>query len=144
MNGNLFPSLSSHISFCFSINYAIFIMVSERGDDKAKEVTPKTSDEGGEETEVLPGCIDMLPDTFMSPNSSVMATRGSGTFGLIWKKDLDREPKCVYRGCTYNMSKQLVDMKEKEQLYDFLMGLDDEFVAVKSQILSSKRTPSLD
>nr|GLL46536.1 uncharacterized protein LOC109192306 [Ipomoea trifida] len=110
-------------------------MVSERGDDKAKEVTPKTSDEGGEETEVLYGCVDvmslifytlqMLSDTFMSLNSSVMATRGSG-------------------GCTYNMSKQLVDMKEKEQLYDFLMGLDDEFAAVKSQILSSKRTPSLD
>nr|GLL46545.1 uncharacterized protein LOC109163537 [Ipomoea trifida] len=65
MNGNLFPSLSSHISFCFSINYAIFIMVSERGDDKAKEVTPKTSDEGGEETEVLPGCIDVMSPYFL-------------------------------------------------------------------------------
>nr|GMC62960.1 Integrase, catalytic core [Ipomoea batatas] len=52
-------------------------------------------------------------------------------------------PKCVCRGCTCNISKQLVDMKEKEQLYDFLMGLDDEFADVKSQILSSKPTPSI-
>ncbi|XP_031127698.1 uncharacterized protein LOC116029795 [Ipomoea triloba] len=52
-------------------------------------------------------------------------------------------PKCVCRGCTCNISKQLVEMKEKEQLYDFFMGLDDEFAAVKSQILSSKPTPSI-
>nr|GLL24338.1 uncharacterized protein LOC109166102 [Ipomoea trifida] len=52
-------------------------------------------------------------------------------------------PKCVCSGCTCNISKQMADMKEKEQLYDFLMGLDEEFTAVKSQILCSKPTPSL-
>ncbi|XP_019198424.1 PREDICTED: uncharacterized protein LOC109192306 [Ipomoea nil] len=52
-------------------------------------------------------------------------------------------PRCVCNGCTCNISKQLADMKENEQLYDFLMGLDEEFNVVKSQILSSKPTPSL-
>nr|GMC49225.1 retrovirus-related Pol polyprotein from transposon TNT 1-94 [Ipomoea batatas] len=52
-------------------------------------------------------------------------------------------PKCVCSGCTCNISKQMADMKEKEQLYDFLMGLDEEFTAVKSHILCSKPTPSL-
>ncbi|XP_019170537.1 PREDICTED: uncharacterized protein LOC109166102 [Ipomoea nil] len=52
-------------------------------------------------------------------------------------------PRCVCSGCTCNISKQLVDMKEKEQLYDFLMGLGEEFSTVKSQILSAKPTPSL-
>nr|GMD15983.1 Integrase, catalytic core [Ipomoea batatas] len=52
-------------------------------------------------------------------------------------------PRCVCSGCTCNISKQLVHMKEKEQLYDFLMGLGEEFSTVKSQILSAKPTPSL-
>ncbi|OMO64840.1 Integrase, catalytic core [Corchorus capsularis] len=52
-------------------------------------------------------------------------------------------PKCVCNGCKCNISKQLVDMREKEQLYDFLMGLDDEFGIVKTQILSTKPTPGL-
>ncbi|OMO87137.1 Integrase, catalytic core [Corchorus capsularis] len=51
--------------------------------------------------------------------------------------------KCVCNGCKCNISKQLVDMREKEQLYDFLMGLDDEFGIVKTQILSTKPTPGL-
>ncbi|OMO87828.1 Integrase, catalytic core [Corchorus capsularis] len=52
-------------------------------------------------------------------------------------------PKCVCNGCKCNISKQLVDMREKEQLYDFLMGLDDEFGIVKTQILSTKPTLGL-
>ncbi|KAL0303365.1 UNVERIFIED_CONTAM: hypothetical protein Sradi_6204600 [Sesamum radiatum] len=34
-------------------------------------------------------------------------------------------------------------MRERDQLYDFLMGLDDSFGTVKTQILSTKPTPSL-
>lgn len=52
-------------------------------------------------------------------------------------------PRCVYSGCSCNISKQLVDKKEKEQLYGFLMGLGEEFSTVKSQILSAKPTLSL-
>ncbi|XP_019167830.1 PREDICTED: uncharacterized protein LOC109163537 [Ipomoea nil] len=53
-------------------------MASESGYDKAKDVTPKTSDESGEETEktqrgkmaskateVLPGCIDVMSPYFL-------------------------------------------------------------------------------
>nr|GLL46558.1 uncharacterized protein LOC109192306 [Ipomoea trifida] len=115
-------------------------MVSKRGDEKAKEVTPKTSDEGGEETEVLPGCIDGSASRAFEITQAVVLPRQENapvsTYYMMMA--ISPQPKCVYRGCTYNMSKQLVDMKEKEQLYDFLMGLDDEFAAVKSQILSSK------
>ena len=36
-----------------------------------------------------------------------------------------------------------MEMRERDQLYDFLMGLDDTFGTVKTQILSTKSTPSL-
>ncbi|CAM8942689.1 unnamed protein product [Rhodiola kirilowii] len=39
--------------------------------------------------------------------------------------------------------RQLSEIREKDQLYDFLMGLDDVFATVKTQILSMKPTPSL-
>lgn len=34
------------------------------------------------------------------------------------------------------VQKQLEQMQERDQLYDFLMGLDDVFSTVKTQILS--------
>nr|GLL33741.1 uncharacterized protein LOC109163537 [Ipomoea trifida] len=247
-------------------------MASEPGYDKAKEVTPKTSDESGEErekaqhskvasnaTEVLPGCIDVMSPYFLhasdapghiyvteilrdgnygewvndmrdalfaknkmgfvdgslstpTPDSPYLqqwmrcnamvkgwlksamdrdmrnSIRYANTARDIWV-DLEERfgkgsaprafeirravvllrqekasissyytklkslwdemmaisplPKCVCSGCTCNISKQMADMKEKEQLYDFLMGLDEEFTAVKSQILCSKPMSSL-
>ncbi|XP_071708523.1 uncharacterized protein [Rutidosis leptorrhynchoides] len=35
-------------------------------------------------------------------------------------------PKCICGLCTCNVGKNSVELKEKERLYDFLMGLDDQ------------------
>nr|GLL21846.1 uncharacterized protein LOC109166102 [Ipomoea trifida] len=63
----------------------------------------------------------------------------------LWDEMMDilPLPRCVCSGCTCNISKQLVNMKEKEQLYEFLTGLGEEFSTVKSQIHSAKPTPNL-
>lgn len=47
-------------------------------------------------------------------------------------------PTCTCRGCRCGISKEIEGLLEKERLYDFLMGLNDEYGAVKTQILSSK------
>nr|GMD88297.1 Integrase, catalytic core [Ipomoea batatas] len=112
-------------------------MVSERGDDKAKEVTPKTSDECGEETEVLPGCIDVMSPYFLHASDAPGHIHMGFVDGSIAMPTPDSRYLQQWMLCN-------AMVQEKEQLYDFLMGLDDEFAAVKSQILSSKRTPSLD
>ncbi|CAM8948263.1 unnamed protein product [Rhodiola kirilowii] len=52
-------------------------------------------------------------------------------------------PKCSCDGCKCDVQRQLLEIREKDQLYDFLMGLDDVFATVKTQILSMKPTPSL-
>ncbi|XP_023760471.1 uncharacterized protein LOC111908914 [Lactuca sativa] len=39
--------------------------------------------------------------------------------------------------------KQLNSFKQKEKLYEFLMGLDNEYSKIKTQILAMKPTPSL-
>nr|GMD32850.1 Integrase, catalytic core [Ipomoea batatas] len=52
-------------------------------------------------------------------------------------------PMCNCQGCKCNLSKKYAELHEKEQLYDFLMGLDEEFNTVKSQILSTRPIPSL-
>nr|GMC80266.1 Retrovirus-related Pol polyprotein from transposon RE2 [Ipomoea batatas] len=52
-------------------------------------------------------------------------------------------PMCNCQGCKCNLSKKYAELREKEQLYDFLMGLDEEFNTVKSQILSTRPIPSL-
>lgn len=52
-------------------------------------------------------------------------------------------PKCLCGGCKCDLQRQLVEMKERDQLYDFLMGLDDTFGVVKSQILGTNPTPKL-
>lgn len=52
-------------------------------------------------------------------------------------------PKCKCGGCTCDINKQLIAMKEKERLYEFLMGLDESFGTVRTQILSTKPMVSL-
>ncbi|XP_023755203.1 uncharacterized protein LOC111903683 [Lactuca sativa] len=42
-----------------------------------------------------------------------------------------------------NMRKRLKEGKEKERLYEFLLGLDDVYSTVRTQILTSKPTPTL-
>lgn len=41
-------------------------------------------------------------------------------------------PKCDCGTCKCNVAKQLTDMREREQLYDFLMGLDESFNTIKT------------
>ncbi|KAL7612214.1 hypothetical protein Lser_V15G08495 [Lactuca serriola] len=52
-------------------------------------------------------------------------------------------PRCTCDKCDCGLGKSLVELKEKERLYEFLMGLDSEFSIVRTQILALKPTPSL-
>ncbi|XP_023757972.2 uncharacterized protein LOC111906436 [Lactuca sativa] len=52
-------------------------------------------------------------------------------------------PQCVCDGCECAIGKQLNEVKEKERTYEFLMGLDDEFSVIRTQVLAMKPTPSL-
>ncbi|KAI3723909.1 hypothetical protein L2E82_35671 [Cichorium intybus] len=52
-------------------------------------------------------------------------------------------PTCSCQGCKCEISKEFAKMREKERLYDFLMGLNEEYGAVKTQILSTSPLPSL-
>ncbi|XP_076888128.1 uncharacterized protein LOC143538449 [Bidens hawaiensis] len=45
--------------------------------------------------------------------------------------------------CTCAAAKEFIENREKEQLYEFLMGLDEAFNTIKTQILTTKPTPSL-
>ncbi|XP_076915788.1 uncharacterized protein LOC143575246 [Bidens hawaiensis] len=52
-------------------------------------------------------------------------------------------PKCSCAGCTCGMSKRLTESSNKERMYEFLLGLDNEFSTIRTQILAIKPTPSL-
>ncbi|KAM0058457.1 putative retrotransposon Copia-like protein [Helianthus debilis subsp. tardiflorus] len=52
-------------------------------------------------------------------------------------------PQCTCNGCTCDVGKRLVEHQEKERLYEFLMGLDNQFAVIKTQILANKPTPGL-
>ncbi|KAJ9542449.1 LOW QUALITY PROTEIN: hypothetical protein OSB04_028955 [Centaurea solstitialis] len=52
-------------------------------------------------------------------------------------------PQCTCNGCNCDLGKRMNESKEKERLYEFLMGLDDEFTVIKMQILATKPIPSL-
>lgn len=45
--------------------------------------------------------------------------------------------------CECAIGKQLNEVKEKERSYEFLIGLDDEFLFIRTQVLAMKPTPSL-
>ncbi|KAK2991895.1 hypothetical protein RJ640_011584 [Escallonia rubra] len=46
-------------------------------------------------------------------------------------------------GCTCGAARKMQSMREAEKVYDFLMGLDDTFTTVRSQILSVDPLPTL-
>ncbi|XP_024959016.1 uncharacterized protein LOC112499989 [Cynara cardunculus var. scolymus] len=52
-------------------------------------------------------------------------------------------PRCTCKGCMCGLGKKLVELKEKERTYEFFMGLDSEFLVIRTQILAMKPTPSL-
>ncbi|XP_076893891.1 uncharacterized protein LOC143546021 [Bidens hawaiensis] len=50
---------------------------------------------------------------------------------------------CTCNGCSCNLGKQLEDLRNKERLYEFLMGLDGEFSVIKTQIMALNPSPTL-
>ncbi|CAH9084424.1 unnamed protein product [Cuscuta epithymum] len=52
-------------------------------------------------------------------------------------------PKCSCGLCICEIGKRLQKAREREQLYEFLMGLDEAFNTVRSQILTTKPAPTL-
>ncbi|XP_071695530.1 uncharacterized protein [Rutidosis leptorrhynchoides] len=63
----------------------------------------------------------------------------------IWDEiqSVSPSPLCTCNSCTCNLGKSLNDMRDKEKLYDFLMGLNEEYSNIRSQILSTSPLPSL-
>ncbi|XP_023738657.1 uncharacterized protein LOC111886631 [Lactuca sativa] len=52
-------------------------------------------------------------------------------------------PRCTCSGCSCALGKRFSELKEKEKIYEFLMGLDADFSIIRTQILAMKPTPSL-
>ncbi|XP_071739001.1 uncharacterized protein [Rutidosis leptorrhynchoides] len=52
-------------------------------------------------------------------------------------------PTCSCNLCTCDIGKAIGIMRDKERLYDFLMGLNEEYNAIRTQILSSTPIPSV-
>ncbi|KAL6572979.1 hypothetical protein OROHE_002455 [Orobanche hederae] len=52
-------------------------------------------------------------------------------------------PRCSCNKCTCDVGKQIRELKEKERLYEFLMGLDNHFTVIRTQILAMNPIPSL-
>ena len=52
-------------------------------------------------------------------------------------------PACTCGKCECNIGKRLNEAKDKERLYEFLMGLDSSFSTIRTQILGTKPTPVL-
>lgn len=52
-------------------------------------------------------------------------------------------PWCTYTDCTCEVGISLNEPKEKERLYEFVMGLGNEYAIIKTQILSMKPMPTL-
>ncbi|KAD3642199.1 hypothetical protein E3N88_31423 [Mikania micrantha] len=52
-------------------------------------------------------------------------------------------PRCSCKGCNCGIGKKLVELKEKERMYTFLMGLDEDYVVIRTQILATQPTPNL-
>ncbi|KAM0043325.1 putative RNA-directed DNA polymerase [Helianthus debilis subsp. tardiflorus] len=52
-------------------------------------------------------------------------------------------PRCNCDGCTCGIGKKLTELRDKERLYEFLLGLDPEFGTIRTQILAMQPIPSL-
>ena len=52
-------------------------------------------------------------------------------------------PKCSCAGCKCGISKRLTELRDKERLYEFLLGLDSELSTIRTQILAMKPIPTL-
>ncbi|GKA32285.1 putative RNA-directed DNA polymerase [Tanacetum coccineum] len=52
-------------------------------------------------------------------------------------------PRCTCNKCSCEMGKKRNELREKEKLYQFLMGLDVDFAVIKTQILGMNPKPTL-
>ncbi|XP_076933550.1 uncharacterized protein LOC143599490 [Bidens hawaiensis] len=52
-------------------------------------------------------------------------------------------PRCTCGDCSCDVGKKMKEFIEKERLYEFLMGLDNEFMAIRTHLLSMKPSPTL-
>ncbi|XP_076952718.1 uncharacterized protein LOC143626540 [Bidens hawaiensis] len=52
-------------------------------------------------------------------------------------------PSCNCGNCSCEVGKKMREFKEKEQLFEFLMGLDSEFTTIRTHLLSMKPGPTL-
>nr|GEU33297.1 hypothetical protein [Tanacetum cinerariifolium] len=51
--------------------------------------------------------------------------------------------RCTCADCKCDIGKKMVDLREKERLYEFLMGLDNKFAIIRTQILATDRVLNL-
>lgn len=68
-----------------------------------------------------------------------------GCLKVLWGElqSFDEISVCTYGQCTCGLSKAVEKAREKEMVFDFLMGLDEVFNTVRSHILSIDPLPSL-
>ncbi|XP_076941272.1 uncharacterized protein LOC143610768 [Bidens hawaiensis] len=52
-------------------------------------------------------------------------------------------PRCSCGGCKCGVSKTVCDLRDKERLYEFLLGLDSDYSTIRTQLLAMKPTPTL-
>ncbi|CAL1377192.1 unnamed protein product [Linum trigynum] len=53
------------------------------------------------------------------------------------------DPRCECGKCTCNLEVRMQEKQEKNQLFDFLLGLDEAYSTVRSKVLSTNPIPSL-
>ncbi|CAH9074114.1 unnamed protein product [Cuscuta europaea] len=63
----------------------------------------------------------------------------------VWDEmaSTDTTPDCKCGKCSCNISKEIIDSRDRDRLYDFLMGLDDGYAQLKTQILATRSVPTL-
>ncbi|GKB09683.1 putative RNA-directed DNA polymerase [Tanacetum coccineum] len=57
--------------------------------------------------------------------------------------ELKRSLTCTCSGCDCDIGKKLQQLRDKERLYEFLLGLDAEYGTIRTQILAMNPVPSL-
>ena len=64
---------------------------------------------------------------------------------VFWDQlqNLSPFPTCTCGKCICNINKRLIDLQIKESVMTFLMGLNDSFSQVRSQVLLMEPIPSL-
>ncbi|XP_071688173.1 uncharacterized protein [Rutidosis leptorrhynchoides] len=79
--------------------------------------------------------ITMIHQESLSVSAYYTKLRG------VWDEMQSVSPtlKCTCSECTCDVAKSIAQMRDKEKLYNFLMGLNEEYGTVRTQILS--RTP---